>query len=192
MALMDSSGRFLFPSFSSINCPNCTDDCFDNDPSCFPTAPPPYSDSDNTATQTKIQIQHRSHLLPGFLIAAGALLAVSFLVFLTFYAVLKRRRRQSLALLPGPLPQVSDGDGADAAGDGQGGTTHHVWFIRTVGLDESIIGSIATTVYKSRHGGGDCTVCLGEFKDGEMVKLLPPVHTLLPRIMYRHVAKLPC
>lgn len=176
---MDSSGRFLSASFnSSFKCPNCSDlICFYANPSCvFPPIPPLYSDSDNDdTTETKIGIQRPSHLLPAFLIAAGALLAVSFLVLLTFYAVLKRRRllrrRRSLAL---PLPPQEEGGGADGDGQGGGGSTHHVWLIRTVGLDESIIGSITTTAYKSRQGGGECcTVCLGEFKDGETVKLLP-------------------
>ncbi|XP_020258629.1 RING-H2 finger protein ATL52-like [Asparagus officinalis] len=50
------------------------------------------------------------------------------------------------------------------------------WYIRTVGLDDAVIKSIAAFVYKSGDGlvdGGDCSVCLGEFSDGEVVKLLP-------------------
>ncbi|KAJ6833631.1 putative E3 ubiquitin-protein ligase RING1-like [Iris pallida] len=176
MALMDSSGRFLFASFnSSFKCPNCSEFCFYADPSCvFPPIPPLYPDSDNTTTQTKIGIQRPSHLLPAFLIAAGALLALSFFVLLAFYAVLKRGRRlrrQSLAL---PLPPQEEGAADDDDAQRDGGSTHHVWLIRTVGLDESIIGSITTTAYRSRPGGGECcAVCLGEFKDGETVKLLP-------------------
>ena len=50
---------------------------------------------------------------------------------------------------------------------------HHVWYIRTVGLDEATIASIATKEYRGVGAGGDCAVCLGEFSDGELVRLLP-------------------
>lgn len=50
---------------------------------------------------------------------------------------------------------------------------HHVWYIRTVGLDEATIASIATVEYRGVGSGGDCAVCLGEFSDGELVRLLP-------------------
>lgn len=51
---------------------------------------------------------------------------------------------------------------------------HHVWYIRTVGLDEATIASIAAVEYRRGVGrGGDCAVCLGEFSDGELVRLLP-------------------
>jgi hypothetical protein len=50
---------------------------------------------------------------------------------------------------------------------------HHVWYIRTVGLDEATIASISTVEYRGVGSGGDCAVCLGEFNDGELVRLLP-------------------
>jgi len=53
---------------------------------------------------------------------------------------------------------------------------HHVWYIRTVGLDEAAINSIAVTPYRAGRGllgAADCSVCLGEFHDGELVRLLP-------------------
>ncbi|KAF6166825.1 hypothetical protein GIB67_005701 [Kingdonia uniflora] len=53
---------------------------------------------------------------------------------------------------------------------------HHIWFIHTVGLDESVIKSIAVCKYKKGDGlveGTDCSVCLGEFKEDETLRLLP-------------------
>lgn len=53
---------------------------------------------------------------------------------------------------------------------------HHIWYIRTVGLDEAAIDSIAATRYRAGAGllgAADCSVCLGEFQDGELVRLLP-------------------
>jgi len=66
--------------------------------------------------------------------------------------------------------------GGDAEGGGGGGVVHHVWYIRTVGLDEEAINSIAVTPYRAGAGllgAADCSVCLGEFHDGELVRLLP-------------------
>lgn len=40
-------------------------------------------------------------------------------------------------------------------------------------MDESLIKSISARVYKSGDNSEDCSVCLGEFKDGETVKVLP-------------------
>nr|XP_010916726.1 RING-H2 finger protein ATL51-like [Elaeis guineensis] len=52
---------------------------------------------------------------------------------------------------------------------------HPMWYIQTVGLDESTIRSIAITKYKVGSGilcAADCSVCLGEFQDGELIWLL--------------------
>jgi hypothetical protein len=53
---------------------------------------------------------------------------------------------------------------------------HHAWHIRTVGLDEAAIESIALARYRAGAGmlgATDCPVCLGEFRDGELLRLLP-------------------
>ncbi|KAL5205496.1 hypothetical protein ABZP36_033705 [Zizania latifolia] len=84
--------------------------------------------------------------------------------------VLRRRRRAATA----PLHRDEGfGDEDDETGGG-GGEEHHVWYVRTEGLDEATIASIATVEYRVGVGwGGDCAVCLGEFRDGELVRLLP-------------------
>lgn len=53
---------------------------------------------------------------------------------------------------------------------------HHIWFIRTVGLPESVIDSIAVFKFKRGEGlidGSDCSVCLSEFEEDETLRLLP-------------------
>jgi Ring finger domain len=55
---------------------------------------------------------------------------------------------------------------------------HYIWYIRTVGLDDSAISAISAWSYKSGDGRSGalmagCTVCLGEFHDGELLRLLP-------------------
>lgn len=53
---------------------------------------------------------------------------------------------------------------------------HPIWYIRTVGLEQSVIDSIAVFKYNKGDGlieGTDCSVCLSEFEDDESLRLLP-------------------
>ncbi|KAJ6289276.1 hypothetical protein OIU76_025149 [Salix suchowensis] len=53
---------------------------------------------------------------------------------------------------------------------------HPIWYIRTVGLQPSVIGSITVCKYKSGDGlveDTECSVCLNEFQDDETLRLLP-------------------
>ncbi|CAI9753190.1 unnamed protein product [Fraxinus pennsylvanica] len=53
---------------------------------------------------------------------------------------------------------------------------HPIWYIRTVGLQQSIIDSIAVFKYEKDRGlieGTDCSVCLNEFQEEENLRLLP-------------------
>ncbi|XP_034903192.1 uncharacterized protein [Populus alba] len=53
---------------------------------------------------------------------------------------------------------------------------HPIWYIRTVGLQPSVIGSIRVFKYKSGDGlveGTECSICLSEFHDDENLRLLP-------------------
>ncbi|KAK4765382.1 hypothetical protein SAY86_026472 [Trapa natans] len=53
---------------------------------------------------------------------------------------------------------------------------HPIWYIRTVGLDKSVIDSIAVFRYKAGEGlidGTECPVCLNEFRDEDTLRLLP-------------------
>lgn len=53
---------------------------------------------------------------------------------------------------------------------------HPIWFIRTEGLQQSLIDSITVFKYRKEEGlvdGTVCSVCLGEFEQEESLRLLP-------------------
>ncbi|KAM3214087.1 hypothetical protein ACQJBY_066486 [Aegilops geniculata] len=135
------------------------------------------------------------HLVTPLVVTAFVLVFLS-LASLSIYCFIRRRRRrrrqQSLLAAAGAANPGAQGDGpapemagAAAATDVEAGApdpedeevVHHAWHIRTVGLDEAAIESIALTRYRAGAGtlGGaaDCSVCLGEFLDGELLRLLP-------------------
>ncbi|KAL7592726.1 hypothetical protein Lser_V15G34272 [Lactuca serriola] len=54
---------------------------------------------------------------------------------------------------------------------------HHIWYIRTTGLQLSVINAITIVKFKKGdHGvvvGTECSVCLTEFEADEMLRVLP-------------------
>ncbi|KAH0783380.1 hypothetical protein KY290_002978 [Solanum tuberosum] len=53
---------------------------------------------------------------------------------------------------------------------------HPIWYIRTVGLQPSIISAITICKYKTGEGiieGTECSVCLSEFEEDETLRILP-------------------
>ncbi|XP_057497069.1 RING-H2 finger protein ATL54-like [Actinidia eriantha] len=53
---------------------------------------------------------------------------------------------------------------------------HPIWYIRTIGLQPSIIEKITVLRYKRGEGlveGTECSVCLSEFQEDETLRLLP-------------------
>lgn len=53
---------------------------------------------------------------------------------------------------------------------------HPIWYIRTVGLQPSVISAITICKYKKGEGlveGTECSVCLSEFQEDETLRLLP-------------------
>ncbi|XP_051217612.1 uncharacterized protein [Lolium perenne] len=128
-----------------------------------------------TTVPAPVSDGHHRRFVTNVLTAAAALAFLSLILFGVSVAVrrrqVRRRRRQAL-LAPAPAATTNDPEGG-----GGGGVVHHVWYIRTVGLDEAAIESIAATRYRAGAPGllgkADCSVCLGEFADGELLRLLP-------------------
>lgn len=53
---------------------------------------------------------------------------------------------------------------------------HPIWYIRTTGLERSVIESITIFKYKAGEGlidGTECSVCLSEFREDDSLRLLP-------------------
>ncbi|KAM0846236.1 hypothetical protein ACQ4PT_055798 [Festuca glaucescens] len=161
---------------------NCTDNTLWCVPRCpggdcvdYAAPPPPLP----PLPRATIVVDHR--LPVRLLLTVSLLSAFLFLSFALAMLLLYRRRRalhrrRRSATAPPPHGEgFGDGGGDDeeAGGGGGGGVVHHVWYIRTVGLDEATIASIAAVEYRGAGSGGDCAVCLGEFSDGELVRLLP-------------------
>lgn len=145
----------------------------------------------------------RSGRLPTPLIAVSASLlalsAVLLLALLVRWLIRRRRGQQEQhAPLAAQQQQQDDeddeesvlgvdttpwgADGDDGEEEVDSGDVHHVWFIRTKGLDERAIAAIAAVVYDATtkrscggagEDGGACAVCLAEFRDGETLRLLP-------------------
>uniref|UniRef100_A0A0D9XU32 RING-type E3 ubiquitin transferase n=1 Tax=Leersia perrieri TaxID=77586 RepID=A0A0D9XU32_9ORYZ len=165
---------------------SCAADC---SPDCllYKLCPPPPRPPPPAAAAVHL----KSSRLPTPLIALSAsLLAVSVVLLLALLIsrLLRRRRRRRGRNAPPVLTeqlQHHDEEAAPAAaefgeeddGGGGGGGMHHIWYIRTVGLDERAIAAITAMVYDAKKsgvaGGGGCAVCLAEFRDGETLRLLP-------------------
>jgi hypothetical protein len=155
----------------TLNCTENTADCLPLCPggNCVDyAAPPPPIPPLPRAT---VAVDHR---LPVRLLLTASLLSAFLFLSLALATLLLYRRRRALRrrrryAAAAALPHGEGFDDEEAGG----GVVHHVWYIRTVGLDEAAIASIAAVEYRGAGSGGDCAVCLGEFTDGELVRLLP-------------------
>ncbi|RWR84100.1 zinc finger protein [Cinnamomum micranthum f. kanehirae] len=117
-----------------------------------------------------------SHILSLKLIIIIAIISAT--VLLSSYAFILKFCANRI-MLRRAAPQINitpDEDDDDDDDSENQAPIHHVWYITTVGLEESVINSITVCKYKRDEGlieGNDCSVCLSEFLDGEDVRLLP-------------------
>ncbi|CAL5087906.1 unnamed protein product [Urochloa decumbens] len=149
-------------------CPGGVEDCSE-----YALPPPPpipvVTHSPDAGRHAPLRLLLVVSLLSAFLFLSLAL--TTLLLYRRRRLVLRRRRRLAAAAA---AEGGDDGFVDEEEGGGGGGVVHHVWYIRTVGLDEATIASITAVEYRRGVGrGGDCAVCLGEFSDGELVRLLP-------------------
>ncbi|KAL2521695.1 E3 ubiquitin-protein ligase [Forsythia ovata] len=116
------------------------------------------------------------HHMPTVLIFMLCVLAAAFifLVYLTIrryrWNLRNSRRRNSRTAENANNPE-------DFIDENHGPVVDHpIWYIRTVGLQQSLIDSIAVFKYEKGQGlieGTDCSVCLNEFQENENLRLLP-------------------
>ena len=155
-----------------------------SDDYCFTNSPPPIrSVAINPGSHVEYvplsgNKPNRTKLIP----ICASLLAFVVILF-TYYVACRwypplRRRRRSPRDAPPDFPPPPDLPATveDLRHDFLEGEPYHVWFIRTKGLDEQTIGSISVFSYSKSEGlvdGTDCSICLGEFAEGETLRLLP-------------------
>ncbi|XP_073029015.1 RING-H2 finger protein ATL54-like [Primulina eburnea] len=123
---------------------------------------------------------HKPSTISSFLTVSLAILATSFLffacyifykIFLTWYNSRRPWRSRSARI-------DDEESGREEFLDVDHGPVvdHPIWYIRTVGLDPSVISSIAIVKYEKGGGiieGTNCSVCLSEFQENECLRLLP-------------------
>ncbi|KAK4401845.1 RING-H2 finger protein ATL54 [Sesamum angolense] len=133
-----------------------------------PPPPPPPSDSPLGKSQTLS--------LP--LTISLAVLATAFFFF-TCYTIYKFYSNwYSSTRRPSRRGQPGEEQGRDDFLDEDHGPVidHPIWYIRTIGLQPSVISAITVVNYKKGDGlieGRDCSICLNEFQDDETLRLLP-------------------
>lgn len=164
------------------NCTVCFKFCINSPqiPYYYPPSPPPPSSQ-----------QQDHHKINNYFILTLSLLAFAFFLVCVraiYISFRSRRRRSSLRAQPSSTAQQNDRNFDDEEQQHQHGSVvdHPIWYIRTLGLHQSVINAISVCKYKRGEGlieGTECSVCLSEFEEDENLRLLPKCH---------HAFHLPC
>ncbi|TYH18027.1 hypothetical protein ES288_A05G237000v1 [Gossypium darwinii] len=165
-AVTETNETIECPDFCDPACPyNCYPypDYYYLPPPPPPPPPPPFS--------------VQNHYISPYVIILVSVLA-SLILLVGYYVVVvkscfgwccSRNNRQSQTLTDASDEEFLDENRID----------HPIWFITTVGLQQSIINSITVCKYKKGDGlieGTECSVCLNEFQEDETVR----AHTNCP------------
>ncbi|WJX22058.1 RING-type E3 ubiquitin transferase [Trifolium repens] len=135
-----------------------------------------------------------NHKLTNYFILTLSLVAfIFFLVCIRAICISfrSRRRRRLLAVTrASPSSASSSSTTIQQIGqnfdENQHVVDHPIWYIRTLGLNQSVINTISVCKYKKGEGlieGTECSVCLSEFEEDENLRLLPKCN---------HAFHLPC
>ncbi|GMI82811.1 Arabidopsis Toxicos en Levadura 54 [Hibiscus trionum] len=164
--------RRLFPAVTETNeTIDCPDFC---DPAACPYNCYPYPDYYYLPPPPPPPPPVENHYISPYVIIFVSVLA-SLILLLAYYVVVlkscfgwccRRNNRQSRTRTDTSDQELLDENRVD----------HPIWFITTVGLQQSIINSITVCRYKKGEGlieGTECSVCLNEFQEDETVRLLP-------------------
>lgn len=168
---------------------NCTQICYDVCPPDFckstsyysspspqppplPLPPPFLDDGYILSTPSK---HHHANLSLTLKISLG-ILVITFSLFLLytlykFYTIWYRSRRRHSPSSTTPENQETHDEFLD-----HDVLDHPIWYIRTIGLQPSVISAISVVKYDKSNGivdGTHCSVCLSDFLDGETLRLLP-------------------
>ncbi|CAK7347198.1 unnamed protein product [Dovyalis caffra] len=167
--------RKLFPAGTETNqTTDCPDFC---DPACpyncypysdyylLPPPPPP--------PPPPSFLPQERHLSP-YVIIIVALLA-SFFLIVSYYVIVAKSCCGWCGSRNNRQPQAQE-ENTDEEFLDENRVDHPIWFIATIGLQQSIINSITVFKYKKGEGlieGSECSVCLSEFRQDETLRLLP-------------------
>lgn len=117
----------------------------------------------------KYHIHHKSRkflIITASALATTILVVICYVLFVKFYL----RRRSS-------EPRIINQNHDDFLDEDHGPVVDHpIWYINTVGLQQSVIREIAVLKYRKGDGlveGTECSVCLSEFQEDETLRLLP-------------------
>ncbi|CAA2950946.1 RING-H2 finger ATL54-like [Olea europaea subsp. europaea] len=117
---------------------------------------------------------HKLSLLLTFSLAILVTLFFFFACY-TIYKFYSRWRNSRAARRPPPDEVEEEGQG-HFFDENHIAAINPIWYIRTVGLQPSVISAISIVQYKKGDGlieGTDCSVCLNEFQEDETLRLLP-------------------
>ncbi|KAJ7968263.1 RING-H2 finger protein [Quillaja saponaria] len=160
------NSKFSNPcSVCNISLANCIKDCVDDDELVYnPPPSPPLNDNSNKHNKAS---QFLTISLP--ILAVACFLVFCYAIYARFFSGWYSSRRRS-------QPQTHNIHDNFLEEDHGPTVDHPIWYIRTIGLQQSIISSITVLKYKKEEGlieGTDCSVCLSEFEENETVRLLP-------------------
>ncbi|EOX92004.1 hypothetical protein QUC31_003416 [Theobroma cacao] len=132
----------------------------------LPCSPPPPQNS--SYKQGNVMIT--GVIVIGSMLSTALLIAI-FCALVRSYFIRRNRSRRSMPLFFGTQEDFLDED--------RGPEPHldnPIWYINTIGLQQSVIDSITVFKYKKDEGlieGTECSVCLNEFQEDESLRLLP-------------------
>ena len=117
--------------------------------------------------------QHRlveiSMIITACMLGGALLIAILGTIIRGYNSRRYRSRRRHAPILFNTLEDFVDEDRGPVI-------DHPIWYINTVGLQQSVIDSITVCKYRKDEGlidGTECSVCLSEFEEDESLRLLP-------------------
>ncbi|KAJ8769665.1 hypothetical protein K2173_005268 [Erythroxylum novogranatense] len=200
----ESRNHAVLPRIFTLDTTNCRFDCnpsWNIDGSCYgscfkicPTVCKILVVQDNLFTEPpppphmvpNVNDEAHKHLIISIMTITGCMLsaALLFCILCTVFKIYYSRRRNSRRMESTRM--IFDTQNSFPDGDQGYVVDHPIWYINTVGLQQSVIESIAVFKYNKDEGlieGTDCSVCLNEFEEDESLRLLPKCN---------HAFHLPC
>lgn len=140
---------------------------------CGPVPPPPPPPLPKPQRQNSYNQQHHlieiSMIITACMLGGALLIAILGTIIRGYNSRRYRSRRRHAPILFNTLEDFVDEDRGPML-------DHPIWYINTVGLQQSVIDSITVCKYRKDEGlidGTECSVCLSEFEEDESLRLLP-------------------